>query len=78
MKAQTIYFDEDMLERYKPYMKEGEKLSPFINRMLLENLERREHLPKTPEHAFIVLCNSLAKLREHYKKGNITFNNTVE
>ena len=80
MKMCTVYLKDELLDEIKYYMHEGEKVSPFICRVMQEYVEYKKRENSTGiTQDLLTLTSTVQRITEYINKGNIKpVTNTVQ
>lgn len=71
MKMCTVYLKDELLDEIKYYMHEGEKVSPFICRIMQEYVEYKKRENSTGiTQDLLTLTNTVQRITEYINKGN--------
>ena len=71
MKMCTVYLKDELLDEIKYYMHEGEKVSPFICRVMQEYVEYKKRENSTGiTQDLLTLTNIVQRITEYINKGN--------
>ena len=80
MKRCTVYLKDELLDEIKYYMHEGEKVSPFICRVMQEYVEYKKRENSTGiTQDLLTLTSTVQRITEYINKGNtkpVTSTNT--
>ena len=80
MKMCTVYLKDELLDEIKYYMHEGEKVSPFICRVMQEYVEYKKRENSTGiTQDLLTLTSTVQRITEYINKGNtkpVTSTNT--
>ena len=80
MKMCTVYLKDELLDEIKYYMHEGEKVSPFICRVMQEYVEYKKRENSTGITQYLLtLTSTVQRITEYINKGNtkpVTSTNT--
>ena len=71
MKMCTVYLKDELLDEIKYYMHEGEKVSPFICRVMQEYVEYKKRENSTGiTQDLLTLTSTVQRITEYINKGN--------
>ena len=71
MKMCTVYLKDELLDEIKYYMHEGEKVSPFICRVMQEYVEYKKRENSTGiTRDLLTLTSTVQRITEYINKGN--------